>query len=210
MSDVVTQDPSLKIGSVPVILIYLNIQTQDYRMIPKWATEVLEFPREEVREGQSSGRMLLQGKRVFINSALVDLVRHGYIPLRCVVVNRSQGVTKRVVIVFIHRDMVREGDNPLTVWQKKELYLLTQGYLWDTRVYRNPGESGGNYIVESGNPKPASKMALADLIIEDDEFGLVSPVSVSVDDERRKVGLSSMGPNVHRTVSGIISKLKEL
>ncbi len=172
---VVTQELSANVKSAPVVMIFLNLGGPG--LIPKWTRTVDEFEREPVMPGQStSGRMLLQGRRIDLRFILDDLDRIGYIPLRLVDIRRTQGIKRRLVLVCVHKDHIKADDRRMPRREELDVRRLLQ-YLWDCRVYRNPGATGGNFIVEGGNPNsPSRKESPADLRIgetdESNEFEL--------------------------------------
>ena len=169
---------SRKVGSTPVIMVFLNVQKQDWHLIPRWVKLVDEFPsREDLLPGDprpTTGIKICEGKRNNINTAIVDAVRSGYVPVRFLAIKRSQGVSRRMVLVLVHERYLGKGERRLTDWQKADIKKLTMDHAWDSRVHRNPGPSGGNFIIEAGNPKRGDK-TVSELVINDaSEFELVA------------------------------------
>jgi hypothetical protein len=142
---------SLKLPSVPVVILHLNGLTTDD--LPPGIEVVEESGRDE-QPGAEGGRRVDEDKGVNTSSLLKELSSRGFRPMRIFAVRRKNR-RFRIVVVFVHWRHAKREEEPLSGRARRHLQeMLT--FLHDVRIYRNPSRGGGNFILDCGNPKKGS------------------------------------------------------
>lgn len=140
---------SARLGTAPVIMFSMNLM--GHTLVPRGVEIVKDEKRDHGQKG-AEGRLLLEGKQIKVKH-FIDLVRFaGFVPLRLVAVDRHEGKGVRLVLVSIHRDALQPGDTALDPAIEESFRRILEKYNFDLRIYRNPGETGGNFMIEAGNP----------------------------------------------------------
>jgi hypothetical protein len=140
---------SAKLGSVPVVMVCFNGLTR--KELPHGVEIVDEYSPDQKPEGQH-GRLILKEKAIEHKQTLRLLSNYGFRPVRVLAVLRQNGRFK-VVIVCPHWKHADKNAKPISGFLKRGVEAMLNRY-WDTRIYRNPSTSGGNFILDLGNPDP--------------------------------------------------------
>ncbi|GEM_PF-5658043 len=175
----VAEELSPKLGTTPVVMVYLNINPKDqsFVKIPAWAERVNDFKRETapVVGKQLTGRKLFECQQTRTSYIIHDLDAQNYIPLRLLVIDRANGSTVRMTLVCVHKDHMKAVDKRMQPGHEAEVRTLLSKNHYDQRVFRNQN----NFIIECGNPVSASRMQpFAVLRVVNDEFTIVPNISV--------------------------------
>ncbi len=172
------------LGSVPVVMFFLNVNGE--HLVPDSATKVPDNQTAGKSHTGKPGIMLCQGKSVDLEGALKEIELRGYLPKKFTSIHRFQGIMHRMVLVCVHKDAPDNGEAAsFTAEQREDFLKLLQGYNWDTTVYRNFSETGGNFILMAGNPDRREEKEI--LRVNDaNEFEMVDAEKVKTDQSRTR------------------------
>ena len=172
------------LGSAPVLMFFLNVNGE--HLVPESATKVEDNQVSGKPHTGKPGIKLCQGRSVDLEGSLEAIELQGYIPKKFTSIRRFQGIMHRMVLVCVHKDAPDNGEAvSFTQEQREDFLKLLQGYNWDTTVYRNFSETGGNFILMAGNPDRREEKEI--LRVNDaNEFEMVDAAQVKTDQSRTR------------------------
>lgn len=178
------------LSSVPVIMFNQNLV--DDRLVPSCADWVNEHDRQERPVSATSGPSgykVLEGKKLDMSVVVPGVMEAGFTPVRLRAIRRERGI--RLALVCVRDDQVSATETVLSGRQLREIEeKIFISNLLDSRIFRNPGEGGGNFIVDSGNPSPTGKQKpRGRLEVVDGQFILTDIFEV-VEATQRSIGAS--------------------
>lgn len=175
---------SQSIRSAGAVLLFLNMKGRG--LLPKDVEFVSDEKKSEVRE---PGIMILEEKLADIGSLLQLLGIKGFVAASFTAIDRKEGRV-RVSAPLLKVELLTE--KTISAERERELGCLLRNFVWDVRIYRNPGEDGGNFAIEAGNPKLAKRhKSLGKLTLYGDEFDF-RPAEVLDPTEQRKLLRSAL------------------
>lgn len=141
---------STKVDSAGVVMVNLNVY-RSFLHIPDWIKPVGDRPFGEGFKS-SPGKKILDERLIGARHLIDDIMEMDFMPLRLVVINRAQGITTRMCLVCVHLDRIQEGETRISDRDEEHLREVFRLTGFNGRVYRNPGERGGNFVIDFGNP----------------------------------------------------------
>lgn len=171
MTDVSAGEARLspQVDSAPVVMINLNIGAAQW-LVPSWAEPVPERAPVSQSGGKRSGPsgyMVDQEKNVDLQFILEELKRYDFVPLRLRFIKRNLDGKIRLTLVCVRKSQIKDSEIPLSSSQLGDVQRLFTDCIWDIKIFRNPGEDGGNFIVDAGNQKHDSTGVNGELHIND-------------------------------------------
>lgn len=167
MTESATQSTGLlnDLSTASVVMIHLNVP--DKRLIPKGIQWVEELP-PEAKPKHEPGKQVLKGRSVDLSDILADVEIGGYVLTELHAIERRKSF--RVSGVLVHEDRLKEGAKRLPAVDRARFHQILEENIWDITIYRNPGENGGNFSIECGNPLSGRTSADSLFVGESDEF----------------------------------------
>lgn len=172
------------LGSAPVVMFHLNVNGDG--LIPSSAVRVEDNNGGAMLHTGRPGIKLCQGRTVDLEGLLEEGEKRGYIPKKFIAVRRLQGIMHRMVLVCVHKNAPDNGEAAsFTSEQREDFLKLLRRLNWDTTVYRNFNDDGGNFIIMAGNPSQDEE-ELVLLVSEGEQFEMVDPRTASIDLSRTR------------------------
>lgn len=157
---------SILVGEVPAVLFHLNVGKSP-EFFPSWVEDVDRRPTAESSIPKGNGVRVAQGRHVEMRFILDDLNERGFQLLRVHRLEQPNGHL-RMIIVLVRSDLIAKGETKLSRVKQGEIRELIKRYFWDTTVYRNYRDDGGNFVIDSGNPRRVEKRSSrADLQVDE-------------------------------------------
>lgn len=172
------------LGSAPVVMFFLNVNGE--HLVPDSATRVPDNQTAGKPHTGKPGIKLCQGKSVDLEEVLDEIELRGYFPKKFTSIHRFQGITHRMVLVCVHKDAPDNGEAAsFTAEQRGDFLKLLRSYNWDTTVYRNFSETGGNFILMAGNPDRREEKETLQ-VNDANEFEMVDAAKAKTDQSRMR------------------------
>lgn len=157
----------ISVSEVPVVLLHLNVGKFP-EFFPNWVEDVERRPTSEQSVPKGGGVKVAQGRHVEMRFILDDLNERGFQLLRVHRLEQSNGHL-RMIIVLVRQDLIKKDEPALSRVKQGEIRKLIKRHFWDTTVYRNYRDDGGNFVIDSGNPKQAERRSSrADLQLDEE------------------------------------------
>jgi hypothetical protein len=150
MNTVVKTDISLSLAGVEEVQIFFNFRHDHELYLPEDIR--LEDSPESKRKGPPTGELVGMGTWVDTRFLDVNFKSNGFRLKNLALRDRKNGL--RAVATWV------PGIHTVETWDEmcrridiESGFQILQGHFWDLRIYRNPGENGGNVCIECGNPR---------------------------------------------------------